>query len=256
MLSDVRRDPMPDNTPSFVVVIPARLGSTRLANKPLADINGKPMIVHTWESALKATSADRVWIATDSQEILDVCAKYGAQAMITSQDCLTGTDRVAEFATRISADVYINLQGDEPMMPSDSIQKVLQMGLAHPDQIINGWAWIKEEEEFRSRTIPKVVIREDEQLMYMSRAPIPGTKADTFEFSRKQICVYAFPSAALKAFAARDEKTPHEAVEDIEIMRFVEMGWQVRMVELVGSSIAVDTQEDLERVREAIAAAS
>lgn len=239
---------------TYAVVIPARLGSTRLASKPLLDIVGKPMLIHTWERALEAVPVENVWIATDSQDIVDVCDKYGAQAVLTSEACLTGTDRVAEFATKVPADIYINLQGDEPMMPSESIRKVLEVSRAHPDQVVNGWAWITEEREFRSRTIPKVVIREDGQLMYMSRAPIPGTKADLFKFSRKQICVYAFPGPALKAFAARVEKTPHEDAEDIEILRFLEMGWNVKMIELSGDSIAVDTLEDLESVREKMAA--
>lgn len=236
-------------TSNYAVVIPARLGSTRLASKPLLDICGKPMVIHTWERALEAAPAEKVWVATDSQEIVDVCNSYGAQAIMTSEDCLTGTDRVAEFAKKIPADVYINLQGDEPAMPSDSIRKVIEISCAQPDQIVNGWAWIDDEREYRSRTIPKVVLREDGMLMYMSRSPIPGTKADTFTFSRKQICVYGFPRAALDAFAERNKKSAHEEAEDIEILRFVEMGWQVQMVELSGDSIAVDTLEDLEKVR-------
>lgn len=231
------------------VVIPARLGSTRLANKPLVDIAGKPMVIHTWECAVQAASAETVWVATDSPEIVEVCEAHGAQVMMTSPDCLTGTDRVAEFARNVLAKVYVNLQGDEPMMPASNIRKVMELSCAHPDDIVNGWAWVPNEQEFRSRTIPKVVLREDGRLLYMSRAPIPGTKSDTFVFSRKQVCVYGFPRAALAAFAARGAKTPHEDAEDIEILRFLELGWEVRMVELSGESIAVDTHEDLERVR-------
>ncbi|MDR7124099.1 3-deoxy-manno-octulosonate cytidylyltransferase [Pseudotabrizicola sp. 4114] len=236
----------------YAVVIPARLGSTRLAQKPLMDIAGKPMVIHTWERGIEAAPAEHVYVATDSEEIMEVCAKYGAQAVMTSPDCLTGTDRVAEFATKVVRDVYINLQGDEPMMPAKSIKAVIDLSCSRPDQIINGWAPITEESEFRSRTIPKVVLREDGQLMYMSRAPIPGTKSDTFVFSRKQICVYGFPRTALAAFAARGAKTTHENAEDIEILRFLEMGWTVQMIELSGASIAVDTLEDLGRVREAM----
>ncbi len=239
--------------PSYAIVIPARLGSTRLASKPLLEIDGRPMVVHTWDRAVEAAPAEHVYIATDSQEIVDICASYGAQAVLTSEDCLTGTDRVAEFATKVVADVYINLQGDEPMMPVESIRKVIDLSQAHPDRIVNGWAPILDEHEFRSRTIPKVVLREDGQLLYMSRAPIPGTKKDTFTFSRKQICVYGFPRVALEAFAARGKKTAHEESEDIEILRFLEMGWSVQMVELSGNSVAVDTAEDLERVRKLMA---
>ncbi len=237
----------------YAIVIPARLGSTRLAQKPLLDIGGKPMVIHTWERGIEAAPAERVYVATDSEEIMEICAKYGAQSVMTSEGCLTGTDRVAEFATKVVKDVYINLQGDEPLMPAQSIRDVIDMSCANPNQIINGWAAITEESEFRSRTVPKVVLQEDGRLMYMSRAPIPGTKSDTFTFSRKQICVYGFPRESLAAFAARGAKTEHEDAEDIEILRFLEMGWTVQMIELSGESIAVDTLEDLGRVREAMA---
>lgn len=237
----------------YVVVIPARVGSSRLSAKPLLDICGKPMIAHTYARALEAAPAEKVYVATDSAEIVEACRAIGAQAVMTSDTCLTGTDRVAEFAEQIPAEVYINLQGDEPLMEAANITAVIHASLEAPDRIINGWGWITDEAEFRSRTIPKVVLREDGRMMYMSRAPIPGTKTDSFTFSRKQICVYGFPREALRAFAARGAKTAHEASEDIEILRFSEMGWDVQMIELSGESVAVDTFEDLERVRQIMA---
>jgi 3-deoxy-manno-octulosonate cytidylyltransferase (CMP-KDO synthetase) len=233
----------------YVVVIPVRLTSSRLPRKPLAEICGKSMLEHTYARAVEAVCAEKVFIATDSDEILQVCEKFGAQVVMTSVDCLTGTDRIAEFAQKVSADVYINLQGDEPLMEPGNIKAVIKAGLAAPTSIINGWAWIETEAEFRSRTIPKVIVRQDGQMMYMSRAPIPGTKDNSFQFSRKQICVYSFPRKALADFTKNGGKTPHEEVEDIEILRFAEMGWEVQMIELSGTSIAVDTPEDLERVR-------
>lgn len=232
----------------YVVVIPARLTSSRLPRKPLVEICGKSMLEHTYARAVEAVCAEKVFIATDSDEILQICEKFGAQVVMTSVDCLTGTDRIAEFAEKVSADVYINLQGDEPLMEPGDIKAVIKAGLAAPTSIINGWAWIETEAEFRSRTIPKVIVRQDGQMMYMSRAPIPGTKDNSFQFSRKQICVYSFPRKALADFAKNGGKTPHEEVEDIEILRFAEMGWEVQMIELSGTSIAVDTPEDLERV--------
>lgn len=240
----------------YIVVIPARLGSSRLAHKPLADIGGKTMIEHTYARALEAAPADKVYVATDSTEIAEVCEGFGAQVVMTSTDCLTGTDRVAEVAEKIPADLYINLQGDEPLMDPGNIKAVIDAALASPDAIINGWAWIKDEAEFRSRSIPKVVIAQNGKMMYMSRAPIPGTKGDEFKFSRKQICVYSFPRAALAAFAANTTKTPHEEAEDIEILRFAEMGWEIQMIELSGGSVAVDTPADLERVRGLVKAQS
>ena len=234
---------------NYAIVIPARLASTRLPLKPLAEICGKPMLEHTYARALEAAPAEKVFIATDSIEILQTCEKFGAQVVMTSSSCLTGTDRVAEFAQKVSADVYINLQGDEPLMDPESVKAVIKAGLAAPKSIINGWAWIKNEDEFRSRNIPKVTIRQDGRMMYMSRSPIPGTKNNSFQFSRKQICIYSFPREALAAFAENGGKTPHEEAEDIEILRFSEMGWEVQMIELSDKSIAIDTPEDLERVR-------
>lgn len=236
----------------YVVVIPARLASTRLPRKPLADICGKSMLEHTYERALEAVPAENIFIATDSNEIVNECEKFNAQVVMTSSSCLTGTDRIAEFAQKVHADIYINLQGDEPIMDPANVSKILKAGMASPSAIINGWAWIKDEKEFNSRSIPKVTIRQDGRMMYMSRAPIPGTKDGSFKFSRKQICVYSFPKEALFSFYSRKTKTPHEEAEDIEILRFSEMGWEVEMIELSGDSIAVDTPEDLDLVRNAI----
>jgi 3-deoxy-manno-octulosonate cytidylyltransferase (CMP-KDO synthetase) len=236
----------------FVVVIPARIGSGRLARKPLANIGGKPMIVHTYERAVEATDASNIFIATDSEEIMNVCHRAGANALITPKACKTGTDRIAEFAKKIKAQIYINLQGDEPLMEAENIKKIISVGLQNPEKIINGWAKIETRREYFSRTIPKLVLKNEDQLMYMSRSPIPGNKNNEFKEAKKQICVYSFPQAALKFVLEHNVKSPVEDIEDIEILRFVENGWEVKMVELSGSSIAVDTPSDLERVRKKI----
>lgn len=241
---------MSETVRDYVVVIPARLKSSRLPEKPLANIGGKTMLERTYERALGAVEENRIYIATDSDKIADVCRSFGAKVVMTSEDCLTGTDRIAEFAEKVSARTYINVQGDEPFMPTGNIRAIIDAALEKPDDIINGWAWINNEADWRSPNVPKVVIREDGRLMYMSRAPIPGNKADEFHFSRRQVCVYAFPAAALAEFAARARKTEHEMVEDIEILRFVEMGYEVKMIELDPDFISVDTPEDLERVRD------
>ena len=234
----------------YALVIPARLASTRLPRKPLVDICGKTMIEHTYSCALAAVPAEKIFIATDSDEILRVCEGFGAQVVLTSSNCLTGTDRVAQFAEKVPADIYLNLQGDEPLMAPENIKMILEAGLADKKSIINGWAWVKDENEYYSKSVPKVVMRQDGRMMYMSRSPIPGNKCGTFQYSRKQICVYSFPRAALKAFSENLGKTPNELVEDIEILRFSELGWEVKMIELEGNSIAVDLPEDLEKVRD------
>ena len=233
----------------FVVVIPARLNSGRLGRKPLADICGKPMIIHTYERALEATSKENIFVATDSSEIMRVCQSVNANAVMTSTDCLTGTDRIAEFSSTIKAKCYVNLQGDEPVMDSENIRKMISAALKSPDQIINGWAHIRSKKDYFSRTIPKVVMKENNSLMYMSRSPIPGNKTNEFLEAKKQVCVYSFPYAALQFIMQNPQKAPVESVEDIEILRFLEHNWDIKMIELPGISIAVDTPRDLERVR-------
>ena len=233
----------------FVVVIPARLNSGRLGRKPLADICGKPMILHTYERALEATSKDNIFVATDSHEIMGVCQNADVNCVMTSKNCLTGTDRIAEFSVKVKANLYVNLQGDEPIMDSANIVKLIDIGLQEPDVIINGWASIHKKKEYLSRTIPKVIIKENGDLMYMSRSPIPGNKSNKFIEAKKQICVYSFPLKALQFFVQNPHKSPVEQIEDIEILRFLEMGWRIKMIEMSGDSVAVDTPQDLEIVR-------
>jgi len=233
----------------YVVVIPARLGSTRLDRKPLAEICGKPMIIHTYFRALEATPAENIFIATDSEEIKRICQSYNANVVMTSESCKTGTDRVAEFATKIEAKAYINLQGDEPLMDANNIRKVIKLAKENPKSIINGWTEITSSEEYYSRNIPKVAVKKNGTLMYMSRSPIPGSKNNEFCRAKKQVCVYSFPNEALSWLRINPSKTNIEEIEDIEILRFIESDWPVQMTELQGYSIAVDTREDLEKVR-------
>lgn len=234
---------------SFIIVIPARLQSTRLPEKPLIDLEGKSMIQRTYEQCLKAVQAEKVVVATDSQKIFDHCHERGMNVRMTSDHCLTGTDRVAEIAGLMEADYYINVQGDEPLFNPEDIAKTLDLIEKHPGEIINGYAPIDGEEDYRSASVPKVVLRPDGRLLYMSRSAIPGNKSGHFHHAWRQICVYAFPKKALLKFAAQKSKTPLEDQEDIEILRFLEMGYEVRMVELSSDSIAVDLPEDAERVR-------
>ena len=233
----------------FIVVIPARIGSGRLARKPLADICGKPMIVHTYERALEATNHENIFIATDAKEIMRVCQKVGATSVLTSKSCKTGTDRIAELSKIIKAKCYINLQGDEPLMDAKNIKKMITSSIKYPNKIINGWANIKTKKEYFSRTIPKVVLKNQNSLMYMSRSPIPGNKKNEFIDAKKQICVYSFPHTALEFILSNPFKAPVEDIEDIEILRFIEQGWDIKMIEMCGNSIAVDTPSDLQRVR-------
>lgn len=233
----------------FVVVIPARYRSLRLPGKPLIDLNGKSLLLRTYEQTCLAVSKELIYVATDDDRIYEHCVKHKIQVVMTSSDCLTGTDRVAEFSKKIKAKTYINVQGDEPLMNPSDIKKIITACINYPEQIINGFAAIETDKQYRSLTIPKVVRRPDNRLLYMSRSPIPGNKHDKFQKSWRQICVYAFPSQALKQFSKHVKKTNLEQEEDIEILRFLELGYEVRMIELSSDSISVDTPEDAEKVR-------
>jgi 3-deoxy-manno-octulosonate cytidylyltransferase (CMP-KDO synthetase) len=201
---------------------------------------------------VKAIDAERTYVATDDIKIREHCENLGIKVVMTSQDCLTGTDRVAEVAQQIDADYYINVQGDEPLINPQDILDVEESITRFPGEIINGYAEIVDTESYRSLTIPKLVFRPDGRLLYMSRSPIPGNKENTFMKSWRQVCVYAFPKDALMAFASLKSKTMLESMEDLEILRFLEMGYEVRMIPLSKDSIAVDTPHDVEKVLKAL----
>jgi 3-deoxy-manno-octulosonate cytidylyltransferase (CMP-KDO synthetase) len=222
--------------------------STRLPGKPLVDILGKSLVQRTYEQCIKAFDRSQVYVATDHEKIRSHCEALNIQVVMTSENCLTGTDRVAEVATLINADYYINVQGDEPLIDPQDIKDVVAAVNQYPGSIINGYAQINDAATWESRSIPKVVIREDGRLLYMSRAPIPGNKNDDFTKAWRQICVYAYPNVALQAYVSRTQKTDLEAIEDLEILRFLEMGFEVQMVKLSADSIAVDHPEDVEKV--------
>lgn len=231
-----------------IVVIPARMKSTRLPGKPLVDILGKSLIQRTYEQCIQAIPKERVYVATDDDLIKTHCEERGMQVVMTSSACLTGTDRVAEVAQQLEADYYINVQGDEPLINPQDIIEVERSIEKYGGEVINGFAPIEDEESYRSLSIPKVVCRPDGRLMYMSRSSIPGNKKNDFIKAWKQVCVYAFPKKALMDFASRKVKTELEEMEDLEILRFLEMGYEVRMISLSKDSIAVDNPEDVEKV--------
>jgi 3-deoxy-manno-octulosonate cytidylyltransferase (CMP-KDO synthetase) len=238
----------------YIVVIPARYQSSRFPGKPLVSLCGVPMIVRTYRQCIQAAPQELVYVATDNAEIKKVCEAAGIQVLTTSSDCLTGTDRVAEVACQIEADTYINVQGDEPVFNPDDLRLLIETAAKHPDDVLNGYCAISEEAMFRSGNTPKAVMRPDGRLLYMSRAAIPTSKTHTFTQSWRQVCAYAFPRNALAAFASAPGKTPLEAIEDIEILRFLELGWEVRMLPMSDTSIAVDTPEDVAAAETFIAA--
>ena len=234
---------------NFLIVIPARYKSSRLLGKPLINILGIPMLVRTFKQCQKVTSSENIIVATDDKRISSLCIKNKIKYIMTSKKCLTGTDRVAEVAKKNKAKFYINVQGDEPLCNPNDLKKIINYSKRYPNKIFNGYTKIKEKKLFLSSNIPKVVFRKDGRLLYMSRAAIPTTKEKFFVQAWRQVCIYSFPYKALLAFAAKRKKTKLESIEDCELVRFLELGFDVQMISMSNKSIAVDTKQDLAKVK-------
>lgn len=235
-----------------VLVIPARHESTRLPGKPLVKILGKTLIQRVWEQCVKALPNEQVFIATDDDRIKNHCENFGGQVVITPKDCLTGTDRLYAANKILKADSVINVQGDEPLVDPADITLIATRHKANPNIIVNGMGPLLDEAEYHSPTVPKVVTTPNGKLLYMSRGPIPSNKQFQYRGGFKQICVYGFSAAHLEAFGSKPKKTPLEELEDIEILRFLELGFDVQMLNLVSPAIAVDIPADVARVEAAL----
>ena len=236
--------------PKVAVVIPARYKSSRFPGKPLAKIKGKEMILWVAGIAELAVGLENVYIATENEEIVDVVKSYGYKVVLTSDSCATGTDRVAEAALEIDADIIINIQGDEPLLNPKDITRVIEQKLKYPDHVINCMAYLNKYESAEDKKITKVITNLNDELIYISRNPIPGTKTGNGANPKKQVCIYAFNREHLQLFTSTKGKTPLEFEEDIEIIRFIELGQKVKMIMVDSNSYAVDYPEDIKIVEE------
>ena len=231
-------------------IIPARFASSRFPGKPLVPILGVPMVVRVARATAAALGGDQTCVATDDDRIAEVVRSHGFDVAMTTSSCLTGTDRLAEVARVRDADIYVNVQGDEPMLDPANIAMVAAARARFRQEIVNAMAPLSPGEDPENRNIPKVVATEDGRLLYMSRRALPGFKdpknAPSSYF--KQVCIYAFTRSELEAFAAFGRKSAVEACEDIEILRFLDLGFAVRMVEVPAGTLAVDTPSDVDLV--------
>jgi 3-deoxy-manno-octulosonate cytidylyltransferase (CMP-KDO synthetase) len=232
------------------IVIPARFESSRFPGKPLMPILGKSLIRRVWERCVGVVPTNRIYVATDDESIRSHCATFGAETLMTSSRCLTGTDRVAEAAEQIQTDLIVNVQGDEPLISPDDVRTVLRALVENPRVVHNAFCPIEDEGEFHSRNVPKVVAAPGGKLLYMSRAPIPANKEGRFGVASRQVCIYGFTRQHLRSFTQQSVKTPLEASEDIEILRFLELGIDVHMTALNRSTHAVDVPEDVLKIEE------
>ena len=233
----------------FVVVIPARLKSSRLPNKPLIKILGKEMILRTIDRCKLSVSQKFIYVATDSIKLKNFLKKNNFfNVILTSSTNKTGTDRIFEFSKTIKANRYINVQGDEPIVNPNDIKKIIQISKKNNDFVYNGYAKVINKKSSRSKNIPKLVFDKNKDLLYMSRSEIPSSFRNKNKNFLKQICIYSFPRKILKKVFRQNSKSNLENFEDIEILRFLEAGYKVKMVKLSGKSMAVDVPEDIKKV--------
>ncbi|HHL40187.1 MAG TPA: 3-deoxy-manno-octulosonate cytidylyltransferase [Deltaproteobacteria bacterium] len=229
-------------------VIPARYASTRLEGKPLADICGTPMIRMVYERACRAALVDTVVVATDDERILSVVRGFGGRAVMTSRSHRSGTERVAEAARDLDAPIVVNLQGDEPLIEPSMVDEVVRPLVDEPGLAMATLKTpITDEDELFDPHVVKVVTDRAGRALYFSRSPIPhrrGGAARAF----KHIGIYAFRRDFLFTFSALPP-SPLERSEELEQLRALENGYSIKVVETDRSPVAVDTPEDLDRVR-------
>jgi 3-deoxy-manno-octulosonate cytidylyltransferase (CMP-KDO synthetase) len=256
----------PPNPKSHVVcIIPARYSSSRLPGKPLLEIGGRPMVVRVVERALAAPSVARALVATDDARILEAVRAAGYEAVLTRADHVSGSDRLAEAAAGIEADIVVNVQGDEPLIAPETIERAVAVLLEDAEAAASTtWEPFERAEDVLSPDVVKVVTDERGRALYFSRAPVPfpreavrrhGSLAAALAREpgllaafRKHTGLYAYRRDFLLEYA-RWPPAALESAESLEQLRILSRGRVLRVVEAAAPSIGVDTEEDLRRVR-------
>ena len=237
-----------------IAVIPARLASTRLPRKMLREIGGKPLIGVVYEAVRSSPLLARVVIATDSEEIMNVCRQHGWDAQMTSSAHRSGTERVHEVSGREAADVYVNVQGDEPLVRSEQIATLLRV-MENPAAQVGTVMTPAAEIDIPNPNAVKVVTDLNGKALYFSRATIPFDRDGAAPRYFKHLGLYAYRKAALERFVSLPESFLEKS-ERLEQLRFLENGIPIYVGETPYDSIGVDTEEDLQRVIELLATES
>jgi len=231
----------------IVGVIPARLASTRLPRKVLREIAGKPMIEWVWRAATESGRMDQVLVATDSDEVAEACRTRGTFTVMTSPECASGSDRVYEVSRQVDAEIYVNIQGDEPLLTPGHFAPLLDL-FSRPEVQVSTVSVPCPVEDISNPNAVKVVTAADGRALYFSRSTIPYDR-DKAGFSgyRKHLGLYAYRKSALEQFAAL-APSPLEQIERLEQLRMLENGISIYVGEAEGDTIGVDTEDDLLRV--------
>ncbi len=233
----------------IVGIIPARLASTRLPNKPLLDIAGKPMIQHVYDRASASSLLDSVLVATPDVEILRCVESFGGRAVLTSHAHTSGTDRLAEVARTLDADIIVNIQGDEPLLDCAAIDMLARAMSDDPSVCMSSMMAALHPDEACDPSVVKVVIDLRGFALYFSRSAIPFPRAADEVQAKKHIGIYAYRREFLIALSEM-APTPLERAESLEQLRVLENGYSIKMVQWTGAPpMSVDTPDDLSLVR-------
>jgi 3-deoxy-manno-octulosonate cytidylyltransferase (CMP-KDO synthetase) len=240
-----------------IIVIPARLSSTRLPNKVLLDLHGKSVVQRVYEQCLKAKNIDAVYIATDSKEVQDACLGFTPHVIMTSTEHQSGTDRIAEAVKDMECDVVINVQGDEPFIDPTLIDKLSNAFNEEDTVMVSAMHKIEETKDLINPNVVKVTVDKNAQALYFSRSLIPfprddwksisavSTVPDTLHFYR-HLGIYGYSKNFLLTYAQM-KPSYLESVEKLEQLRVLENGYKIKMVETDYNSIGIDTQDDYEK---------
>jgi 3-deoxy-manno-octulosonate cytidylyltransferase (CMP-KDO synthetase) len=246
----------PPNKTEVLAVIPARHASTRFPGKPLATIAGRPMIQHVVERVRRAQKVSRIVVATEDERIKKAVESFGAEAIMTRPDHRTGTDRVAEVATHIQAVIYVNVQGDEPLIDPGTVDALVESMLNNSEmQIATPCAAIDQPKDIMDPNIVKVVRDFDSNALYFSRAPVPWVRETTPTVAPshwKHLGLYAFRRDVLLEFPTLPPGEL-ERVEQLEQLRWLENGFHIGVVETDYDAVSVDVPGDVERVEKLLA---
>lgn len=237
--------------PQVVVVIPSRYAATRLPGKPLVNLAGKPMVQRVYEQAKLAQTVHRVLVATDDQRIVDAVLAFGGEARMTRSDHRTGTERIAEVAAHEAGDVFVNVQGDEPLIDPVAVDTAVAALLEDPPaQIATVATPIRHVPDIMDPNVVKTVLDFDSNALYFSRAPIPWVR-DTPQKVHvkywKHLGLYVFQRDALLEYPTLPQGEL-EKIEQLEQLRWLENGWKIRVAEVEHDAVSVDAPEDVTRV--------
>ena len=236
----------PDKTTNLKVgLIPARWSSTRFEGKPLALINDIPMIQRVYDLACQVKQLDTVVVLTDDDRIVDYCSKNEIRCIVVEDDVRSGTDRCAKALELLDGNIFVNIQGDEPLLNPDAVDRLIS---EHRNGVSNAYVYVNNDDKLQDKNVVKVITDMNSNAIYYSRLPIPYQQKESPPF-KQQLGLYCFDRHMLDIFPNL-LVGDNEKAESVEMLRYIENGYAVNMVQVEDEGLSVDTIEDLKKVEE------